>query len=93
MTDEQLQSLFAGMQHHLDRRADAIEQRLAAVEERVTAVETKLEKVATTLFSEFHKWASPADARARTHSAVLRAIDLETEALTDRVQKLEGGAS
>jgi hypothetical protein len=44
MTDEQLQSLFAGMDRHLDKRADAIEQRVAEVEVRMTAVETKLEK-------------------------------------------------
>jgi hypothetical protein len=41
------------------------------------------------LLTEFHKWASPAEARARTHTAAIRAIDLEMEALTERVQKLE----
>ncbi|MGA3203024.1 MAG: hypothetical protein ABSF12_11095 [Bryobacteraceae bacterium] len=48
-----------------------------------------LERVETALLTEFHKWASPADMRARTHAAALRAIDLEMESLTDRVQKLE----
>ena len=51
MTDEQLQALFAGMERHLDKRADAIEQRVAASEERIRAeaketahaLETKLE--------------------------------------------------
>jgi DNA anti-recombination protein RmuC len=96
MTDEQLQSLFAGMERQLDRRADEIEQRLR---DHVTAVESRLraeiravgEHVETTLLTEFHKWASPAEARSRTISAALRAIDLEMEALNDRVSKLEGG--
>ena len=49
----------------------------------------QLERVETTLLTEFHKWASPTDARLRTHAANLRALDLEMEALTDRVTKLE----
>jgi hypothetical protein len=49
----------------------------------------ELERVETALLTEFHKWASPAEARARTHTAAIRAIDLEMEALTERVQKLE----
>jgi hypothetical protein len=53
------------------------------------ATKHDLERVETALLTEFHKWASPADMRARTHAAALRAIDLEMEALTDRVQKLE----
>jgi hypothetical protein len=48
-----------------------------------------LERVETALLTEFHKWASPAEARTRSHTATLRAIDLEMEALTERVQKLE----
>jgi hypothetical protein len=48
-----------------------------------------LERVETALLTEFHKWASPADMRARTHAAALRAIDLEMESQTERVQKLE----
>lgn len=49
----------------------------------------QLERVETNLLTEFHKWASPAEARSRTISAALRAIDLEMEALSDRVKKLE----
>jgi hypothetical protein len=57
-----------------------------------TTVATKqdLERVETALLTEFHKWASPLEARMRTHTAALRAVDAEMEALTDRVQKLEG---
>ena len=102
MTDEQLQSLFAGMERHLGKRTDEIEQRMDEIEQRMkdhtTAVETNLkvemkaigERIETALLTEFHKWASPAEARTRTISAALRAIDLEMEALMDRVQKLEG---
>jgi hypothetical protein len=43
--------------------------------------------VETTLLTEFHKWASPNEARMRTHTAALRAIDLE--AVSERVTKLE----
>ena len=48
-----------------------------------------IERVETSLLTEFHKWASPIDARMRTHTAALRAVDLEIEALSDRVTKLE----
>jgi hypothetical protein len=48
-----------------------------------------LERVETALLTGFHKWASPAVARMRSHTAILRAIDLDLEALNERVQKLE----
>ncbi len=47
----------------------------------------QLRTVETTLLTEFHKWASPSEARQRTHTAALRAIDLEMEALSERVAK------
>jgi hypothetical protein len=50
----------------------------------------QLRTVETSLLTEFHKWASPSEARQRTHTAALRAIDLEMEALSERVAKLEG---
>jgi hypothetical protein len=53
------------------------------VDERVEITETKL-------LTAFHNWASPSDARQRTHAAALRAIDLEMESLSERVGKLEG---
>jgi hypothetical protein len=40
--------------------------------------------------TEFHKWPSPAEARNRTISAALRAIDLEMESNKDLAKKLEG---
>lgn len=65
----------------------------ARIDAKIERLDSKIEKVETSLLSEFHKWASPAEARARTHAAALRAIDLEMESLSDRVQKLEGPAS
>jgi hypothetical protein len=50
----------------------------------------QLRTVETSLLTEFHKWASPSEARQRTHTATLRAIDLEMESLSERVSKLEG---
>ena len=52
-------------------------------------ISAQLERVETKLLTAFHKWASPLEMRQRTHSAALRAIDVEMEALDDRVKKLE----
>jgi len=52
-------------------------------------INEQLERVETTLLTELHKWASPVEARQRTHAAALRAVDLEMEAVSDRVKKLE----
>ena len=49
----------------------------------------RLERVETNLITAFQKWASPAEARTRTHSAALRARDLELEGIDDRLKKLE----
>lgn len=56
-------------------------------------MDARLEKVETTLLTEFHKWASPVEARQRSHSAAMWAFDLELEAVSDRVKKIEGEAS
>ena len=72
-----------------------LKQYLIEMEERLVSshkryVNERCEQVETKLLTEFHKWASPAEARNRTISAALRAIDLEMEAIDDRVKKLEG---
>jgi hypothetical protein len=56
-------------------------------------LDERLERVETKLLTAFHQWASPMEARLRTHAATLRALDLEMEALDDRMKKLEPGAS
>jgi hypothetical protein len=69
-----------------------LKQYLIEMEERLKGyVNERGEQVETKLLTEFHKWVSPAEARNRTISAAPRAIDLEMEAIDDRVKKLEGG--
>ncbi|MGA2598261.1 MAG: hypothetical protein ABSH09_14870 [Bryobacteraceae bacterium] len=53
-------------------------------------ISEQLEAVETRILTEFHKWASPLEARQRSHSAAIRALDMEQESLNDRVKKLEG---
>ena len=53
-------------------------------------ISEQLEQTETRLLTEFHKWASPVELRVRSHSAALRAMDVEMESLQDRVKKLEG---
>ena len=48
-------------------------------------ISAQLERVETALLTEFHKWSSPVEMRVRSHSAALRAIDLELESVSDRV--------
>ena len=72
-----------------------LKQYLIGMEGRIVAslkacVNQRSEQVETKLSTELHKWTSPAEARNRTISAALRAIDLEMEALADRVGALEG---
>lgn len=75
----------------LDRAVQAIgaamQAEIQASEQRTSA---RIEQVETALLTEFHKWVSPAEMRARTHAAAIRAIDAEIEYLSDRVTKLEG---
>ncbi len=52
-------------------------------------ITAQLEHVETTLLTEFHKWASPVEMRVRSHSAALRALDVELESISDRVNKLD----
>ena len=54
-------------------------------------INQQLERVETALLTEFHQWASPVEMRVRSHSAVLRAMDVEIEAPQNRLTKLEGG--
>jgi hypothetical protein len=70
-----------------------IEKRTDADRRWITELlDERLERVETKLLTAFHQWASPMEARLRTHAAALRAMDLEMEALDDRVKKLEPGA-
>ena len=61
----------------------------AEVEQSSAKLREYVYDVETTLLTEFHKWASPTEARMRSHSAALQALDAELEALKDRVKRLE----
>jgi hypothetical protein len=62
----------------------------ARIEDLDAHTRARIEETETKLLTEFHKWASPNEARQRTHTAAIRAIDLEMEAISERVAKLEG---
>lgn len=53
-------------------------------------IREQLHNVETRLLTEFQRWASPVDARLKSHTATLRALDVEMEAVADRLAKLEG---
>ena len=103
MTDEQLQGLFSGLErffakrldevdakiNKLDARADSTNTRIDKLDLRIDETNAKIEKVETTLLTEFHKWASPTDAKLRTHRALFHEVDAEFELLKLRVTKLE----
>ena len=59
------------------------------IKSELERVEASVEKVETSLLTEFHKWASPVEARQRSHAAAVRALDAEMEALSDRVKNIE----
>ena len=64
---------------------------MSLTEEDKQWVREQLERVETSILSAFHQWGSPSEAGQRSHSALIRALDLEVESLKDRVEKLEHG--
>jgi hypothetical protein len=91
LTDEDKDWITEQLRVHFGAERDWITEqirvRLGAERDWITE---QIRTVETSLLTEFHKWASPSEARLRTHAAALRAIDLEMESLTERVAKLEG---
>lgn len=66
-----------------------------AAEERIVSalkdfVGERSEGVETKLLTAFQQWASPMEARMRTHAAALKAFDAEMEYHEDRLRKLKG---
>jgi hypothetical protein len=53
-------------------------------------LDSKLKRLEMTLLSEFRKGARLNEARMRTHTAVLRVIDLEMEAALNRAIEPDG---
>ena len=89
--DAELKQHLIGMEERLKGSVIELKGSVIEMEERLKEyVNERCELVETKLLTEFHKWASPAEARQRTISAALRAIDLEMESIDDRVKKLEG---
>ena len=95
MMDQDLRQYLDGKFREINEKVAEVNAKFAEVHAKFAEMDGKfatkqdLERVETALLTEFHKWASPADARAKSHTATLRAIDLEMEILTERVQKLE----
>lgn len=91
--EEDLKHYLVGMEDRLTERIETTEAKMADMEQRLNErIDAKTEKVETALLTAFHKWASPMEARQRSHAAALRALDLELEAQGDRLKKLEGAA-
>jgi len=85
--DDELKEFLTRIHDSLGKRIDTLEDKLTA---RADALDAKVEKVETTLLTEFHKWASPVEARARGSRDIVHALELEVDLLKDRVRKLEG---
>ena len=90
MTDEARTTITeivaAAEQRIVEAIATATRAEIEASEQRTNA---RIERVETSLLTEFQKWASPSEARARSHAAALRALDTEMEFISDRLKKLE----
>jgi polyhydroxyalkanoate synthesis regulator phasin len=74
------------LKQYLDDNFARIDARFAEAESRVN---DRIERVETTLLTEFHKWASPAEARVKSHHSAIHSLDVEVEALKQRVAELE----
>jgi hypothetical protein len=85
----QLVTAGAGLELRVGARLEQIEQRIGRLEQVERRFDAKLEHLETKRRTEFREGPSPADLRKRTHTLVLRALDLEMEALSDRLNKLE----
>jgi hypothetical protein len=63
----------------ITERMDALEQRIP---ERTAA---QIEATETKLLTAFHNWGSPVELKLRSHPEAIRAVDLEIEAIGNRV--------
>jgi hypothetical protein len=61
----------------------------AYLEDMKRELRADIERAETSLLTEFHKWSSPLEMRVKSHALALRALDLEVDALGERVTKLE----
>jgi hypothetical protein len=72
-----------------DEDKDWIRAELAPLRAELAPLKDSIERVETSLLTEFHKWSSPLEMRVKSHALAIRALDLELEALAERVSKLE----
>ena len=83
----------------LESRMAKFETRMDGFDARMESFETRMleriERTETRLLTAFHDWASPMEARVSSHSAALRAIDMQMEsnlkAIKARLDELERG--
>lgn len=75
-----------GLRSHIERVETGLRSQIERVE---SGLKAEIERVETNLLTAFHKWASPMEMRLRSHSAMMRVLDMEIESLQDRVKKLE----
>jgi hypothetical protein len=87
MTAEELEQIARIMGNTTKAAEERLNAKIEHAEERLNA---RIEHAETTLLTEFHKWASPLEARVRTHAAAIRAIDVEQEYQADRLSRLDG---
>jgi hypothetical protein len=53
-------------------------------------IAAQLEGVETRLLTEFHRWASPAEIRQRSHRDAIHALEIDVDSLKERLEGLEG---
>jgi chaperonin cofactor prefoldin len=88
---ERTTSRMGSFEERMNSRMDSFEERMnSRMENLEERMNSRVEHVETALLTEFHKWASPMEMRVKSHSTVLRALDLEIESISERVTKLEG---
>ena len=100
-SETRLRTEIGRVESRLTIKIERVETRLTTEVERLTAeierietgLKSEIERVETNLLTAFHNWASPMEARQRSHTALLRALDAEMEALDERVKKLEPPAA
>jgi hypothetical protein len=85
----ELRADISGIETRFDRVETRFDQVETCIDQTATVLRADIERVETALLTEFHKWASPVEMRARSHAAAIRALDIEVESLAERVTKLD----
>lgn len=93
ITKADLRAAIGAAVEHLETRIGARIERLetrmeARIDASVEHMKARIERTETTLLTEFHKWASPTEMRLRSHSAALRALDIQQEAAGDALRSI-----